>query len=128
MGLIKVISNNAISKTEKILKKTKDTHAFNNAMKKYAKRGIAALNNATPVDSGKTADSWKYEIIKDKEGVKLNFYNTNVVDGANVAILLQYGHATKNGHYVKGIDYINPALKPIFDDIAESAWKEVIKV
>lgn len=98
-----------------------------NILEKYGQIGVRALQRATPVDSGKTASSWSYEIQNKKDEVTLTWTNSNVNDGCNVAILLQYGHGTKNGAYVQGIDYINPALKPIFDNIAESVWKEALK-
>lgn len=96
-------------------------------LEKYGKRGVEALKEATPKDSGKTADSWVYEIIKDERGnYQIVWSNTNVVDGwANVAILLQYGHATRNGGFVKGVDYINPAIEKVFQGMAEEAWREV---
>ena len=96
-------------------------------LNKYGKRGVEALKEATPKDSGKTADSWKYEIIKDERGnYQIVWSNTNVVDDwANIAILLQYGHATRNGGYVKGVDYINPAIEKVFQGMADEAWKEV---
>lgn len=94
---------------------------------KYGKRGVEALKNATPIDSGETADSWFYEIDRTKNGASISWHNRNIVNGANVAILIQYGHATRNGSWVDGIDYINPALKPIFDEIAEDCWAEVTK-
>lgn len=96
-------------------------------LNKYGKRGVEALKEATPKDTGKTADSWKYEIIKDERGnYQIVWSNTNVVDDwANIAILLQYGHATRNGGYVKGVDYINPAIEKVFQGMADEAWKEV---
>ena len=96
-------------------------------LEKYGKRGVEALKEATPKDSGKTADSWIYEIVKDERGnYQIVWSNTNVVDGwANVAILLQYGHATRNGGFVKGTDYINPAIEKVFQGMAEEAWREV---
>ena len=94
-------------------------------LEKYAMRGVQELSNATPVDTGKTASSWHYEINKTSKGYRLNFYNTNVNKGIPISILIQYGHATRNGGWVEGRDYINPALAPIFDKIAEDAWKEV---
>ncbi len=96
-------------------------------LEKYGKLGVEELRKATPKDSGKTADSWKYEIIEDEDGkLEIVWSNTNVVDDwANVAILLQYGHATRNGGYVKGIDYINPAIEKVFSGMANEAWKEV---
>lgn len=95
---------------------------------RFANLGIEALKNNTPVDTGKTADSWEYEIVRDRGSVKIIWSNTNVNDGVNIAILLQYGHATKNGGYVIGRDYINPAIQPVFDKLAEDAWKEVTKL
>ena len=96
-------------------------------LSQYGEKGVKALSAATPVDTGKTANSWIYEIVVEKGKTSIIWSNTNVVKGyANVAILLQYGHATRNGGYVQGRDYINPALKPIFDEIADAAWKEVI--
>ena len=91
----------------------------------YAEEGLQALRAATPVDSGETADSWTYDIIKTDEGVTIQFNNTNINDRVNIAIILQYGHGTGTGGYVEGRDYINPALRPIFDRLAEEAWKEV---
>lgn len=92
---------------------------------KYGKAGVEALKNATPVDTGKTANSWTYEIKRTKEAVEISYNNTNVNNGVNIAIILQYGHGTKNGGYVRGRDYINPAIQPIFDEIAETVEKEL---
>ena len=94
---------------------------------KYGRRGIEALKEATPKDSGKTSESWKYDIIKDERGnYQIIWSNTNIVDGwANIAILLQYGHATRNGGFVKGVDYINPAIEKVFQGMANEAWEEV---
>ena len=96
-------------------------------LNKYGKKGVEALKEATPKDTGKTAESWKYDIVKDNNGTyQIVWSNTNVVDDwANVAILLQYGHATRNGGYVKGRDYINPAIESVFREMANEAWKEV---
>lgn len=93
----------------------------------FAQRGVEALREATPVDSGITADSWSYEIEKNGDQVTIWWVNTHNVDGFNVAIGLQYGHGTGKGGWVQGYDYINPALKPIFDEIADGVWKEVQK-
>lgn len=95
---------------------------------RYGKEGVAALSSATPVDTGLTARSWYYEIEKTETSVSISFYNSNVQRGIPIAIILQYGHGTRNGGWVQGRDYINPAIQPIFDNIAERAWKEVIKV
>lgn len=93
----------------------------------YGIAGVDALSNATPEDTGETANSWKYRVRTDKTGWTIEWYNTNIVDGRPIAILLQYGHGTGTGGYVVGRDYINPALRPIFDRIAEEVWNEVIK-
>lgn len=94
---------------------------------KYAKRGVEALANATPVDTGLTAKSWYYT-ISNKNGVaKITFCNSNIQNGVPIAIILQYGHATNNGGWVQGRDYINPVIRPLFDEITQSAWKEVTK-
>ena len=95
---------------------------------KFGKEGVAALSSATPVDSGKTANSWYYEIENAKGSVTITFYNSNIQNGIPIAIILQYGHGTRNGGWVQGRDYINPAIQPIFDNIAEKAWKEVTKL
>lgn len=87
--------------------------------------GVKALSDATPIDTGKTASSWRYEIIKTSSGYSVIWTNDNVNKGVNIAIILQYGHGTRNGGYVKGIDYVNPALKPVFDELAETTWTEV---
>lgn len=92
---------------------------------KYGKRGVEALKAATPKDTGKTADSWGYEIERNNGRATIKWYNTNIQDGCNIAVILQYGHVSRNGSWVEGIDYINPAIKPVFDKIAEEAWKEV---
>ena len=94
---------------------------------KYGREGVAALSAATPVDSGKTASSWTYEIKDIKDGVALTFDNTNIQNGVSIAIILQYGHGTRNGGWVEGRDYINPALQPVFDELANEAWKEVTR-
>lgn len=95
---------------------------------KYGREGVDALSSATPVDSGLTASSWYYEIERGNNSATIGFYNSNVNKGVNIAIILQYGHGTRNGGYVQGRDYINPAIQPIFDKIAEEAWKEVTSI
>lgn len=95
---------------------------------KYGKEGVAALSSATPVDSGKTSSSWGYEIEHSSGSAKIIFSNSNVNKGVNIAIILQYGHGTGTGGWVQGRDYINPAIQPIFDKMAEEAWKEVTKI
>lgn len=94
---------------------------------KYGREGVAALSSATPMDTGKTAQSWYYEIENKNGSATLTFYNSNVQEGTSIAIILQYGHATGTGGWVEGRDYINPAIQPIFDKLAADAWKEVTK-
>ena len=95
---------------------------------KYGQAGVSALSSATPVESGKTASSWYYEIKRQNGSVALEFYNSNVNNGVPIAVILQFGHGTGTGGWVRGRDYINPAIQPIFDKIAEDAWKEVTKI
>lgn len=92
---------------------------------KYGREGVAALASATPVDSGLTASSWYYEITHEKGMATISFQNSNVQNGVPIAIILQYGHATGTGGWVQGRDYINPAIQPIFDRLANDAWREV---
>ncbi len=94
---------------------------------RYGREGVAALASATPVDTGKTAASWYYDIKFNKESASITFNNSNIQNGVPIAIILQYGHGTRNGGWVEGRDYINPVIQPIFDKIAEEAWKEVTK-
>ena len=92
---------------------------------KYAHQGLVALQNATPVDSGITADSWYYEIVQRDGYASLRYHNRHLVNGRPIAILIQYGHATRNGGWVEGRDYIMPAIQPVFDTMAEEIWREV---
>lgn len=94
---------------------------------KYGREGVAALSSATPVESGTTASSWYYEIERNNGSVSIVFNNSNINKGVPIAIVLQYGHGTGTGGWVQGRDYINPAIQPIFDRIAEDAWREVTK-
>lgn len=113
-------------KTEKFLKKSfgKD---YRSVLDHYGQLGVDYLSAATPVESGETAISWDYQIIQNESSISVQWHNYNINKGVNIAIILQYGHATRNGGWVEGRDYINPALRPIFDDMADAAWKEVIK-
>ena len=97
-----------------------------NRLKKYAEEGVNALASATPKDSGNTASCWDYEIKMGNGYCQISWFNTNVNDGVNIALILQYGHGTGTGGYVVGVDYINPTMAPIFDKIANEAWKEVV--
>lgn len=112
------------SKTEKFLNTISKKLYYRN-LQKYAEQGVAALASATPVDSGTTANSWDYEIRQTKNSISIYWTNSNVNKGVPIAVIIQYGHGTRNGGYVQGRDYINPAMRPIFDKIAENVWKEV---
>ena len=92
---------------------------------RFGKEGVAALESATPIDTGLTANSWYYTIERDRRSAKITFGNSNIQNGVPIAIILQYGHGTRNGGWVQGRDYINPAIQPIFDKIADHAWREV---
>lgn len=116
------------SKLTKFLEKAKTAVRPGSILDKYGREGVAALASATPTDSGLTASSWYYEIVNDGRTTKINFCNSNVNQGVPIAVILQYGHGTGTGGYVQGRDYINPALQPIFDKIANDAWREVTKL
>lgn len=124
---ISIKQKGSFSKIETFL--TRMRHPFYySKLHKYGKMGVEALAAATPRDTGLTAESWSYEIVNEGSRIKIIWTNSNLSEpGMPVAVLIQYGHATRNGGYVEGIDYINPALKPIFDELADSLWKEVIK-
>ena len=115
------------SKLTKFLERAKET-VYLGDLNKYGRQGVAALASATPIDSGETAESWYYEIENNKESATITFYNSNVQNGVPIAIILQYGHGTRNGGWVEGRDYINPAIQPIFDQIVDDAWREVNKL
>ena len=112
------------SKLTSFLERAKET-VYLGDLNKYGRQGVAALASATPVDTGKTASSWSYKIENNNGSVSISFENSNIQDGVPIAIILQYGHGTRNGGWVEGYDYINPAVRPIFDELAKAAWKEV---
>lgn len=122
MVTIKV--NGSYDKTRRFLKKVKNFDV-SQILKKYADEGVKALSEATPIDSGLTRDSWGYEIKTSGTGAAIYWTNSNVNKGVPIAIILQYGHGTGTGGYVQGRDYINPSIRPIFDNILDRAWKEV---
>lgn len=114
-------------KTTKYLKKM--MKAFEKGVfDKYGQKGVSELEKYTPIDTGITAASWSYQVTKNNGEVVLEFLNDNVNDGVNIAVILQYGHGTGTGGYVEGVDYINPALKPVFENMVADIWKEVITV
>ena len=125
--MIKIRQKGDFSKLNRFLERAKETVRIGD-LDKYGKAGVAALASATPVDSGETANSWYYEIKRQNGSVSLVFKNSHVNQGVPIAIILQYGHGTRNGGWVEGRDYINPAIQPIFDQIVNDAWREVTKL
>lgn len=112
--------------TDNFLKRLTNTDdKIRRVLSRYGNQGVAALASATPIDSGLTASSWGYEIVSSGKKHTIYWTNSNLVNGIPVAVLIQYGHATGNGGYVQGQDFINPILKPIFEKIANDAWREV---
>lgn len=122
--MIKIKQSGNFNNIERFFKRAQKMDFFRN-LEKYAREGVTALASATPVDSGKTAASWDYEIQKRHGKISIYWTNSNINNGVPIAVILQYGHGTNGGGYVQGRDYINPAIRPIFDKIAENAWKEV---
>lgn len=123
--MIRITQKGDFSKTTKMLNKAVKPFSIN-LFDKHGKKGVAALASATPVDSGKTASSWFYKIENQNGELSINFYNSNINNGVPIAIILQYGHTTRNGGWVQGRDYINPSIQPIFDEMVKEAWKEVV--
>ena len=111
-------------KTRKFLKRCSNLQ-LDDLLDKYGKEGVEALARATPKDTGKTAAGWSYAVHKSDGRITITWSNSNIVDGVPIAVILQYGHGTRNGGYVEGVDYINPAMRPIFERIAQRAWGEV---
>lgn len=124
MGVVIVKHRGSFKKTENFLQRMSQK-VYLKHLESLAKRGVDALSSATPVDSGLTASSWAYEIHSSESSYQIVWTNSNVNKGVPIAIILQYGHGTGTGGYVQGRDYINPAIQPIFDEIAKTAWLEV---
>ena len=124
--MIKFSHKGDFSKTTSFLERAKEVIHVG-VLDRYGREGVAALASATPVDTGLTAKSWKYEIIRTQGSVSINFKNTNIQNGVPIALILQYGHGTRNGGWVEGRDYINPTIQPIFDKLAKELWGEVTK-
>lgn len=124
--MIKITSSGDFSRTFKFLN-FMSNWKIDKILQKYGQQGVAALSAATPVESGTTANSWSYEIKTSGQSATIYWSNSNVNKGVNIAVILQFGHGTGTGGYVQGRDYINPAMRPIFDNIAEAAWMEVVK-
>ena len=123
--MISLTSKGDFRKTEKFMKNAR-TKKLMSILKQYGEEGVAALMVATPLDTGRTASSWRYEIKVENNCIRLVFHNDNIQNGVPIAIILQYRHGTGTGGWVEGRDYINPAIQPVFDKIANSAWKEAI--
>lgn len=121
--MISVTSRGDLKKTTDFLNSLRN-HQMYTDLHKYGKMGVDALSKATPIESGLTARSWEYRLFKGKRP-GIVWYNTNTIGDTSVAILLQYGYATGTGGYVPGHDYVNPAMKPIFDQISDNVWKKV---
>lgn len=111
--------------TERFLKRA-NRFNIDQLLGRYGQEGVEALRAATPKDTGFTANSWHYKVKKETGRITITWFNSNIQNGVPIAVILQYGHATRNGGYVEGIDYINPAMRPIFDRIAARAWEEVM--
>jgi hypothetical protein len=126
--LVRIHTKGSFRNAESFLKRAKNQEFFR-GLEKYGPVGVAALAGATPVDSSDTANAWYYEIESSPGKFSIHWLNSNVKDPGNipVAVLIQYGHGTKNGGFVQGRDYINPALRPIFDQIVADMWKEVTR-
>ena len=114
------------SKTYKLFERAREAVRLGD-LDKFGREGVAALASATPVNTGLTANSWYYEIKHEKGSVSIIFCNSNIQNGVPIAIILQYGHGTRNGGWVQGRDYINPAVQPIFDRLVDNAWREVTR-
>ena len=125
--MFKLTSRQEGKKTEDFLKKAKELQ-IESVLNKYGSKGVQALAAATPVDSGRTASSWGYELERTGNGWSIHWTNDNINKNVNIAVILQYGHGTGTGGYVAGRDYINPAIAPIFEEIANEAWKEITTV
>lgn len=125
--MISFVHKGNFDKTEKFLKKSfgKD---YRSVLERFGQRGVTALSAATPIESGQTANSWSYDIIQNDDTISIVWNNDHIVKGVNIAVILQYGHGTRNGGWVQGRDYINPALRLIFDELAEAAWREVTRI
>lgn len=111
--------------TERFLKRA-NRFNIDQLLERYGQEGVEALRATTPKDTGLTANSWYYKVKKETDRITITWSNSNIQNGVSIAVILQYGHATRNGGYVEGIDYINPAMRPIFDRIAARAWEEVM--
>ena len=125
--MIKFKQKGDFSKALKYLNDVKKASVVD-VLKRFGKEGVAALASATPVKTGKTANSWYYEIEHTKDSATISFNNSNIQNGVPIAVILNYGHGTRNGGWVEGRRYIDPSIQPIFDKIADEAWREVVRL
>lgn len=125
--MITIRQKGDFSKLSRFLERAKELVKLGD-LDRYGREGVAALSSATPKESGLTANSWYYEIIRKDGSVSITFNNSHINKGVPIAVILQYGHGTRNGGWVEGRDYINPVIQPIFDKIAKEAWEEVTKL
>lgn len=124
------VKDSGSPKTDAFLKRLghkRRTRIVDSVFERYGVMGVDALSNATPIDSAETSRSWNYRVTAKPHEITVEWYNTNVVDGRPIAVLIQYGHGTGTGGYVQGRDYINPAIQPIFDQIMDDIWKQVTR-
>lgn len=124
--MISITTSGTFNKTEKFLRNL-DSNRYTDGLDSLAREGVAALKAHTPVDSGETANSWDYIIERKRGSTTITWTNSHIDAGAPVAIMLQYGHGTGTGGYVQGRDFINPAIRPVFDDLADKVWKAVTR-
>lgn len=124
-SVVRLRQTGNFKKTDRFLSGVVGAH-YMRKLKKFGERGVAALRDATPKDSGKTAESWSYEIVQSEGRTSIFWKNSNIVNGVCIAIILHYGHGTRNGGFVEGKNYITPAIQPILDQMADEVWKEVV--
>jgi hypothetical protein len=125
---VRITHKGDFKNTERFFKGYKDLDV-RKILSPFGEKGVSVLSSATPIDSGETKSSWDYRITQSRSSFSLIFINSHATNkGTPIVILLHYGHATRNGGYVQGRDFINPTIRPVFDELAEAAWKEVLKL
>lgn len=124
--MLSLVTSGDFKNAESFLNKMKRRNV-EKILRKYGEAGVEMLADATPFDTGMTESSWDYDIEASNGRYKINFYNYNVIDGVNIAIILNYGHATGNGGYVIGYDYIEPEIRDLFEDMTDELWEEVVR-
>lgn len=122
--MINITSTGSFQRTLKFLERIRTPNIFS-SLDRYGRIGVEALSRATPVETGETSGSWGYQVSRNRGTYSVSWFNTNREDGVNIAVIIQYGHGTGTGGYIQGRDYINPAMRPIFDKILEEVWREV---